>query len=146
MRTEMAIPGRGWDSAPLSLIIADGDDDFRRLVRRCLRSAVRVVGDARDGEEAVSLARWLHPDVVLMDMALPGVTGPEAARRIKADHADTTVVLLVSAEQERQLDVEVSSVAVAALRVGADALIRKRNVESEVLALRGRTRPRRARR
>jgi CheY-like chemotaxis protein len=74
------------------------------------------------------------------------VTGPEAARRIKADHADTTVVLLVSAEQERQLDVEVSSVAVAALRVGADALIRKRNVESEVLALRGRTRPRRARR
>jgi CheY-like chemotaxis protein len=146
MRTEMAITGSRWEGAPLSLIIADGDDDFRRLVRGCLGPAVRVVGDARDGEEAVSLARWLHPDVVLMDMAMPGVTGPEAARRIKADHADTTVVLLISVEQEQQLDVELSSAAVAALRVGADALIRKRHVRSDVMALRGRSRPRRGRR
>jgi CheY-like chemotaxis protein len=143
MRTDMAITGRRWDYAPLSLLIADGDDDFRRLVRRHLGPAVRVVGEARDGEEAVSLARWLHPDVVLMDMAMPGVAGPEAARRIKADHADTKVVLLISVEQEGQLDVGQGSAAVAALRVGADALIRKRNVRSDALATLARTRSRR---
>jgi CheY-like chemotaxis protein len=111
----------------LTVLIADDDDDFRRLLRQHLGRAVRVVAETRDGEEAVWLAKWLHPDVVLIALAMPRVAGPEAARRIKAERAETKVVLLTSVEQERQLDPR-HSPAAAALRLGVDALIPKRNV------------------
>lgn len=89
--------------APLSLLIADGDALFRELVRRSLGDGVVVVGDAGDGEEVVLMARRLHPDVVLMNSVLARVDGPEAARRIKADRAETKVVLLTSGHEERPL-------------------------------------------
>jgi CheY-like chemotaxis protein len=131
--------------ARLSVLIADGDEDFRRLVRQHLGRAVRVVGETCDGEEAVWLAKWLHPDVVLMALAMPNVPGPEAARRIKADRAETKVVLLTSSEQERQLD-PTQSPAAAALRFGVDALIPKRNVRPGAAGQAGRRRFRRGRR
>ena len=87
----------------LSLLIADGDVDFRDLVRRSLGHRVVVVGDAGDGEEVVLMARLLHPDVVLMNSMLDRIDGPEAARRIKADRAETKVVLLTSGREERPL-------------------------------------------
>jgi len=131
--------------ARLSVLIADGDDDFRRLVRQHLGRAVRVVAETCDGEEAVWLAKWLHPDVVMMALAMPRVAGPEAARRIKADRVETKVVLLTSSEQERQLD-PTQSPAAAALRLGVDALISKRNVRPGAVGQAGRRRLRRGRR
>lgn len=56
--------------------------------------------DVGDGDEAVRLAKRLHPDVVLMDIAMPLIGGPEAARRIKADRAETKVVLLTSGDEK----------------------------------------------
>ena len=91
------------EDAPLSLLIADGDALFRELVRRNLGDRVVVVGDAGDGEEVVRMAKRLHPDVVLMNSAMATIDGPEAARRIKADRAETKVVLLTSGHDERQL-------------------------------------------
>lgn len=91
------------EGAPFSLLIADGDVDFRELVRRNLGRGVVVVGDAGDGNEVVLMAKRLHPDVVLMNTAMPLVDGHEAARRIKADRAQTKVVLLTSGHEARQL-------------------------------------------
>ena len=91
------------EDAPFSVLIADGDVDFRELVRRNLRHGVVVVGDAGDGQEVVLMARRLHPDIVLMNIAMPLIDGPEAARRIKADRAETKVVLLTSGHEERAL-------------------------------------------
>jgi len=79
-----------------SVLIADADGAFRHLVRRYLGPGVVVVGEAGDGDEAIRLAQRLHPDVVLMDVAIPVTGGAEAARLIKADWSETKIVLLTS--------------------------------------------------
>jgi DNA-binding NarL/FixJ family response regulator len=74
--------------------------DDHSLVRRGFRRMLEdeadmmVVGEAGDGEEAVKLARQLHPAVVVMDCALPGTNGLDAARRILADLPETSVLML----------------------------------------------------
>jgi CheY-like chemotaxis protein len=82
--------------ARVRVLIAHADADVRRLIKGHLGRAVRVVGEARDGKEAIELARSLLPDVVVLDMALPLMAGPEAAGRIKAERSETRVVLLTS--------------------------------------------------
>ncbi|MFV2007964.1 MAG: response regulator transcription factor, partial [Longimicrobiales bacterium] len=58
------------------------------------RTEIRVVGEAADGDEAVSLTNRLRPDVVLMDVGLPGLGGIEATREIKARWPDVEVLVL----------------------------------------------------
>jgi CheY-like chemotaxis protein len=120
-------PAAPWrEGAPFSLLIADRDVGFRELVRRNLGDGVVVVGDAGDGNEVVLMAKRLHPDVVLMNIALPLIDGPEAARRIKADRAETKVVLLTSGHEERQLP-------------HADALLPREEMRVGMLSETGRT-------
>jgi CheY-like chemotaxis protein len=116
------------DKTKFSVLIADGDDGFRELMRRYLTRGVEVVGDAVDGNEAVLLARRLQPDVVLMDIAVPLIGGLEAARLIKADRAETKVVLLTS------------DTAAPAHVIHADALLRKERVRVEAAGAEGRRR------
>jgi DNA-binding NarL/FixJ family response regulator len=90
-----------------SILIADDHPIFREGLRGLLEREpeMTVVGEASNGEEAVSLARELHPDVVIMDITMPGVNGIEATRRILMEQDDIRVVVL-SMESGRRFVVE----------------------------------------
>ncbi|HEY6338708.1 MAG TPA: response regulator transcription factor [Candidatus Sulfotelmatobacter sp.] len=80
----------------ISVLLVDDHSLVRRGFRRMLEDEpdLNVVGEAGDGEKAVELARELHPKVVVMDCALPGMNGLEATRRILEDLPETAILML----------------------------------------------------
>lgn len=97
--------------------------DDRAVVREELRNlfsltgTVSVVGEAADGWEALHLAKELKPDIVLMDLEMPGLDGFEATRQIKAMHlARTVIIFTVYADAANRRK---------AMEAGADAFIVK---------------------
>jgi DNA-binding NarL/FixJ family response regulator len=88
----------------VSLLLVDDQATFRVAIRSVLEevpddghageTGFTVVGEAGDGEQAVTLASSLRPRVVLMDVRLPGIDGPEATRRILEQDASIAVVLM----------------------------------------------------
>lgn len=104
--------------------------DDQTLVRAGFRSildgepGIEVVGEAADGAEAVRLARQLHPDVVLMDIRMPGLDGLAATRQI-APHSDVRVIILTTFD----LDDYVYD----ALRAGASGFLVKDTEPAELI-------------
>jgi DNA-binding NarL/FixJ family response regulator len=80
---------------PLRLIYADDDPAMRLMIKTMLGlvDGVEVVGEAVDGEEAIRLVREHEPDLVLLDVQMPGLDGPSAAEMIRALRPKTRVVL-----------------------------------------------------
>jgi len=80
----------------ITVLLVDDHSLVRRGFRRMLddESDMRVVGEAGDGEEAVKLAKDLHPQVVVMDCALPRINGLQATREIIAALPDTAILML----------------------------------------------------
>jgi DNA-binding NarL/FixJ family response regulator len=80
-------------------LIVDDHDDFRRSARTLLeREGVTVIGEAREGAEAIELARVIAPDVVLLDIQLPDLDGFAVAERISA-FDEPPIVLLISSRE-----------------------------------------------
>jgi len=83
--------------APRILVVED-DPDNRRIVVKVLAVDGYATLEAGDGESALALARREHPDAIIMDLAIPGIDGWEAARRLKADArtADIPIIALTA--------------------------------------------------
>lgn len=83
-------------SMPLRVVLVDDDGRFRAVARRTLvADGIDVVAEVDDGADALAaVARW-GPDVVLVDIGLPGVDGLEVARRLRA-HGGGPAVILIS--------------------------------------------------
>jgi CheY-like chemotaxis protein len=80
------------------ILVAEDDADNRRIVVKVLEAEGFVTLEAADGGAAIEVARREHPDLVVMDLGLPGIDGWEATRRLKADPktADIPVVALTA--------------------------------------------------
>ena len=84
------------DVDTIGVLIVDDQPPFRSVARTVVTLArgFDVVGEASTGEESVETALTTRPQLVLMDINLPGINGIEATRRILAENPDTTVILL----------------------------------------------------
>jgi DNA-binding NarL/FixJ family response regulator len=82
------------------VLVVDDQSPFRRAASAvvAMTPGFDVVGEAESGEQAVELAETLTPEVVLMDVKLPGISGIEATRLVVDAHPDTVVVLLSTYE------------------------------------------------
>lgn len=103
----------------IRILIADDHTLFRGGLKALLASLpdAEIVGEASDGEEAIALAAQLQPDVVLMDIQMPGVNGIEATRRILETSPHVGVLMLTMFEDDDSV--------FAAMRAGARGYILK---------------------
>ncbi len=85
----------------ITLLIADDEPHIVSLVRETLEDDRIRVLEASDGEEALQLARAEHPDIVLLDVHMPGLDGLEVCRRLRDDRRfdQTRIVMLTAAAQ-----------------------------------------------
>ena len=112
---------------PLRVLIADDHPLFRHGIHEFLNLApdMEVVGEATSGEEATTQAEALHPDVILMDVNMPGVNGIEATRRILHDSPHIRILVVTMFEDDGTV--------FAALRAGARGYILKDAQKEEIL-------------
>ena len=105
----------------VGVLTVDDQVVFRRVACEVIAatSGFRSVGEAETGEQAVEAVGRLHPELVLLDVRMPGIDGIEASRRITASHPDT-VVVLISIEDPAEL-------AHATRGSGAATLVRKQD-------------------
>ncbi len=106
-------------STGIRVLIADDHPIFRDGLRKLLESepGFRVIGEASDGGEAVSMTRQLNPDVLLLDLAMPRLPGMEALRELAGSKAPAHIILLTAAIEKQQI--------VEALQLGARGVVLK---------------------
>jgi NarL family two-component system response regulator LiaR len=89
----------------IRVLIVDDHEIVRKGIRALLatKKDIQVVGEAKDGAEAVTQAQTLHPDVVLMDLMMPKMNGIQATREITAEQPGTRVLVLTSFAADEQI-------------------------------------------
>jgi DNA-binding NarL/FixJ family response regulator len=107
----------------MKIVIADDHALFRDSLRSLLEAhGLEVLGEARNGREAVELARKLKPEVLLMDLSMPEMDGIAATKLISADQPEVKVVILTASDEDSKL--------FEAIKSGAQGYLLK-NLESE---------------
>lgn len=109
-------------------MLADDNSEFRSLLRRLLERdpAIEVVAEASDGDEALEMSSVHEPDVILMDVSMPGLDGLSATGVITEEHPGTAVVMLSMRRADREVAL--------ALRNGASEYLDKGMPVSEIVA------------
>ncbi len=109
------------------VLIVDDHAILRQALRQLLdeHPEVEVIGDAANGREAIAATEKLLPDVVLMDMIMPGLNGLEATRQIRKRFPKTRVLILTGYMEDEQI--------LSALRSGASGYVVKRSDVEELL-------------
>ena len=93
--------GQEGHSEPMRVIVADDDPFARRMIKESLqRAGIVVVAEAHNGQQAVELALFYRPDVVLMDVVMPELDGISATRRIVKDLPEQLIVMLTSSDED----------------------------------------------
>ena len=120
-RTDEGLP------AMVRALLVDDHMVVRAGLRALLEASGRaeVVGEASSGEEAVAQARSLEPDIVVMDLAMPGMGGVEATRRIAALGIETRVLVLTVHDEDEFM--------VPALDAGADGFLNKSAADTDLM-------------
>jgi len=90
----------------IRLLVCDDHTLFREGIKAilCQESTFEIVGEAEDGREAVTKADELHPDVVLMDISMPDLSGFDATRRILQGNGKIKVIILTMYEEEEVIN------------------------------------------
>lgn len=104
---------------PIKILLVDDDQDFRSALWRLFKKEkdFSVEGEVGTGGEAVEVTRALQPDIILMDLVMPGVNGLEATRRIKAERPEIKIVIFTQHQDDAYRQ--------EAARSGADAFLTK---------------------
>jgi DNA-binding NarL/FixJ family response regulator len=112
---------------PIRVLIVDDHPILREGVALILedRTDITVVGEARDGVEAIVRFRELKPDITLMDLQMPGMGGVDAIKAIRDEHPAARIVVLTTYEGDVQ--------AVRALKAGAMGYLLKSSLRTEML-------------
>jgi filamentous hemagglutinin family protein len=110
------------------VLVVDDDPGFRTLARMLLERAGLAVEVAVDGDDALATVRRAKPDLVLLDVRLPGTSGYEVYRELKDIHGETLPIIFVSGERVESYD------RVAGLMLGADDYLVKPFDPDELLA------------
>lgn len=98
-------------------------DGIRALL--ALQDDIEIVGEAAEGKEAIEKARELEPDVIVMDLAMPGMDGLEATRRIRKKNPSVRVLVLTQHDSKEYI--------LSAIKAGATGYIPKRALGSELI-------------
>ncbi len=114
-------------TSPIRVLIADDHPLFRDGLRALLNSIpqTKMVGEAANGEEVLEQAAALQPDVILMDIQMPGLNGIEATQRILQTNPDIGIIVLTMFEDDDSV--------FAAMRAGARGYILKGADQTEIL-------------
>ncbi len=111
----------------LRVIVVDDDPLARRVVRDTLQDAgITVIAEASDGREGAELALYYRPDVVVMDLVMPGTDGLNATKRILEDHPECRIVVLSSTDDDDLgiLSLRAGAVGFMSKAIGLEALPR----------------------
>jgi DNA-binding NarL/FixJ family response regulator len=117
--------------SPMRVLTADDHPLFREGLRVLLEATpdMELAGEAKDGDEVVKLARELRPDVILMDLKMPGTGGIEATREILAQNSEVGILVVTMVEEDDSV--------FAAMRAGARGyLLKGADKEEMLLAIR----------